>query len=135
MNSLVLIRTHFEEKQTLGQLFVLNDQADELFSCFTLELPWKDNEQFVSCIPAGRYKVVPRNSEKYGDHLHILGVPDRSLILIHEANFYFELLGCICIGRKQLDINGDSLKDVTSSVATKNKLLSFITQPTEISIS
>jgi len=25
------------------------------FHCYSLELPWKDNQQNISCIPAGKY--------------------------------------------------------------------------------
>ncbi|MFN3802862.1 DUF5675 family protein [Belliella pelovolcani] len=134
-NSLSMVRTHHQEKQTKGELFVLDENGQVLFSCFTLELPWKDNEFQVSCIPPGRYKVVPRYSKKYKHHLHILDVPDRSLILIHEANYVRQLLGCIAVGKARIDIDGDGLIDVTSSVLTKNKILEFIDGPSEIIIS
>jgi hypothetical protein len=105
-----------------------------LFRCVTVELPWKDNQVRISCIPAGTYKVVPRRSPKYGEHLHILDVPGRSLILIHQANYVHQLLGCIAVGQSRADLNGDGLQDITASVATKNKLLTYITGATSITI-
>lgn len=135
MNTLSLIRTHSLPQQTKGELFVLDENAQVLFQCFTLELPWKENQQNISCIPAGRYPIVPRWSAKYKDHLHILDVPNREWILIHEANYVHELRGCIAVGRERIDMNGDGLKDVKHSIATKRKLLKFITAPSQIIIS
>jgi len=134
-NSLSMVRTHKEMEQTKGELFVLDEFANVLFRCFTLELPWKDNQRKISCIPAGRYKVVRRFSQRFNNHLHILDVPERTFILIHEANFVHQLEGCIAVGASRIDLNGDGKLDITQSVITKNKILEFITGPTEIIIS
>ncbi len=134
IHKLILRRTKYSPEQTEGHLFVHDLRGNPVFECFTLELPWKDNIPHVSCIPVGEYKVVPRTSPKYGDHLHILDVPGRSLILIHQANYVDQLLGCIAVGRSRADLNGDGLQDITASVATKNDLLRFITGPTTIKI-
>jgi hypothetical protein len=134
-NSLSMVRTHKEMEQTKGELFVLDEFANVLFRCFTLELPWKDNQRKISCIPAGIYKVVRRFSQRFNNHLHILDVPERTFILIHEANFVHQLEGCIAVGASRIDLNGDGKLDITQSVITKNKILEFITGPTEIIIS
>jgi hypothetical protein len=134
-NSLSMVRTHHGPEQTKGELFVLDQNGQVLFRCFTLELPWKENQRQISCIPAGRYQVVPRHSPKYKNHLHILDVPNRTWILIHEANFVHQLMGCIAVGESRIDLNGNGLLDITRSVATKNKLLTYITGPTQIIIS
>lgn len=64
--------------------------------CWTIELPWKNNQQRVSCIPEGTYRVTKRWSEKFKSHLQLLDVPGRSLILLHPANDALkELNGCI----------------------------------------
>ncbi|MFO7825431.1 MAG: DUF5675 family protein [Cyclobacterium sp.] len=133
-NSLSMIRDVQSPNQTKGRLFVLDENGAIVFFCFTLELPWKENQNFISCIPSGRYKVKKRYSKKYGWHLHILGVPGRTWILIHEANFVRELLGCIAIGKNRADIDGDGLKDVTESVKTKQALLELLPDETEIVI-
>jgi hypothetical protein len=134
MNTLSMVRTHQLVTQTKGELFVLDENAKILFQCFTLELPWKNNERKVSCIPTGEYDIVPRWSQKYTNHLHILDVPNRDFILIHEANFVRQLEGCIAVGRRRIDIDGDGLIDVTESVKTKLELLKFVTGPTKIII-
>lgn len=129
-----MIRDVPGEMQTKGQLFVMSDTGQVLYQCFTLELPWKDNQRNISCIPDGRYPIIPRFSPRFQRHLHLLNVPGRDLILIHEANFVQQLRGCIAVGDMRMDMNGDGLKDLTNSVRTKNRLLEFITGPTQIVI-
>ncbi len=64
--------------------------------CRTIELPWKGNQPQVSCIPEGCYELRERHSKKYGRHLLVAKVPDRSYILFHPANNALkELRGCI----------------------------------------
>lgn len=82
----------------------------------SVEREWFDNEQFVSCIPTGRYRLVKYSSEKYPDHYALVneelgvylhkediprGVKGRYAILIHIANTAAELQGCIAIGMKR----------------------------------
>lgn len=134
MYSILIKRTHNLPTQTKGELFVLDVDNNIAFQCFTLELPWKENKRRVSCIPKGTYQIVPRFSQKYKNHLHILDVPGRDWILIHEANFVRQLLGCIAVGERRIDIDGDGLVDVTSSVKTKNKILEYIKGPAKLII-
>lgn len=135
MNIISMVREFTNETQTKGIMLVLDESGKELFRCFTLELPWRNNERRVSCIPAGHYKIVHRTSPRFNDHLHILGVDERSLILIHQANFVRQLEGCIAVGRERIDLDGDGHLDVTSSVATMNKLMALIPAESMILIS
>ena len=78
---------------TNGTLTVNDEEA---LICHTIELPWRDNHQKVSCIPAGTYTLVQRFSFRFGWHLQVQHVPGRSMILIHPANNAMrELQGCI----------------------------------------
>lgn len=64
--------------------------------CFTIELPWLQNQRNISCIPEGRYELKKRFVQKFGLHLLLVDVPDRSWILIHPANdAKAQLKGCI----------------------------------------
>ncbi len=120
-----LVRNQCTYKQSLGNL-TIQSNGNEVFTCHTLELGWKENQQNISCIPEGTYKVKKRSSEKYKDHFHILNVPNRSMILIHVGNYYTNTHGCILPGEKLIDLNHDGLKDVTSSkstIAQMNKVL------------
>ena len=87
---LTLTRTYFPDG-TNGKL-----ECDGKLICKTIELPWKNNERSVSCIPEGRYILQKRYSLKYKWHIHVTGVQNRSLILFHPANNAMkELNGCI----------------------------------------
>lgn len=64
--------------------------------CYTIELPWLDNQRNRSCIPEGRYVLIKRWSKKHGWHIEVSGVKNRDLILFHPANdAKKELQGCI----------------------------------------
>lgn len=66
------------------------------FICYTIECPWLNNQRQISCIPEGNYNLFKRYSKKWGWHLEIKEVINRSLILIHPANHALkELQGCI----------------------------------------
>lgn len=118
-----LTRKEFLDKQTLGRLSLEDHLGEVLYECYTLELPWKDNERKVSCIPEGEYKVVPRWSAKFKEHFHILDVPNRTWILFHAGNYRTQIEGCILVGSGLVDINGDGYLDVTNSRSTLQKLV------------
>lgn len=123
---LELHRTSQDAKQTLGHLYVMN----ELHLCFnifaTLELPWRGNQRNLSCIPAGVYHVKKRWSLKYGNHLHVLDVNQRSMILIHAGNYFFNTQGCILVGTGTLDLNKDKRMDIVNSRNALEQLLNSI---------
>ena len=106
-----------DKNQTLGY-FVLFDEGVPVLTGNTLELPWKDNKQKVSCIPKGFYVAKKRWSEKYGDHYEITDVEDRSLILIHPGNYRKDTKGCVILGHLLADIDGDKYLDVINSNKT-----------------
>ena len=87
---LLLTRTYFPNG-TNGKL-----ECEGKLICNTIELPWKNNERRVSCIPEGKYFIKKRYSQKFQWHLEIENVQNRSLILFHPANNALqELNGCI----------------------------------------
>ena len=121
----ILKRQEFYPVQTLGELTIL-EGVKNLFTCKTLELEEDNNAVRDDCIPRGTYNVVKRNSAKFGNHFHVLDVPDRDYILIHSGNFYRQILGCILVGSEHRDINYDGLKDVVNSKVTLIKLLNIL---------
>jgi hypothetical protein len=101
---LVLNRTYFPEG-TQGTL-----EWNGTLVCYTIELPWLNNQQRVSCIPEGEYVLQKRFSPKFKWNLHLRNVPGRDLILIHPANdARTELLGCIAPVSKHTGIGKGSL--------------------------
>ena len=116
-----LHRLQEDDKQTLGALVVYCG-TEQVFNCKTLELPWKNNQPFISRIPSGVYKVRQRHSDTYKNHWHVLGVKNRDLILIHAGNFHRDTEGCICVGKDHIDIDNDGYRDLTSSKNTMKAL-------------
>ena len=95
--NLLLIRDTFTEKSIVGELFIDGERI-----CDTLELPWRDNQRSISCIPAGQYKVRFRYPRESGtrDYLHLLikDVPNRDYILFHRGNCAKDSRGCVLVG-------------------------------------
>ena len=120
-----LFRLRDDGNETLGGLTVFDD-LEKVFECKSNELPWKGNKRNVSCIPRGLYHVSHRESIKYGHHLHVEDVKDRTWILIHVANFEEQLRGCIAVGKDYYDIDRDGDLDITSSRATLEELIAVV---------
>ena len=99
--------------QTLGELTMRG------FSAKTIELPWRDNKPNISCIPKGTYTVKWTFSPRFMKYTYeIQGVPKRSGIRIHSANYARQLNGCIALGNQFSDIDKDGKLDVINSRAT-----------------
>jgi len=96
--NLLIIRDTFSEESTLGELFLNGERM-----CDTLELPYKDNQRSISCIPEGEYKVRLRTARESAsrDYLHLLvqDVPNRDWILFHRGNSAKDTRGCILLGQ------------------------------------
>lgn len=119
---MILKRTFGDSKETLGIL------SHENFSCCTLELGWHDNQDDISCIPTGTYLCKWTRSKRLSTAAghdvftyEVTGVPGRSGIRIHSANFFYQLLGCIALGDGLTDMNSDGEKDVIHSRTTIEK--------------
>ena len=139
MEQVFLNRFQQDQKQTLGELLFNGQEVAK-----TLELTWKQNKNRISCIPTGIYKVVRRISDKYGEHFHVLDVPQRDYILMHHGNYAgslnpktgkSDILGCILPGKAHLDLNKDGIKDITDSKKTMQKLLKLLPLEFELVIS
>lgn len=88
---------------TFGTLTLPDD-----WTCYTLELPWRDNQPGISCIPAGLYALRVGMYYKGGyPALELLDVPGRSQIKVHRANVQSDLEGCIAPGRELGVLRGD----------------------------
>jgi hypothetical protein len=84
------------------------------FQCFTLERSWKNNEPNVSCIPPGEYPLRLRDDLGWAKKLgrpvvEIYEVPGRSLILVHPANWWWDLKGCMAPGMTPISAEDGSL--------------------------
>ena len=108
MENFILKRKYREGEATLGTL--LNESEKEI--CKTLENPWLDNEQGVSCIPEGIYEVVSDDTGRFR-YWKILNVEGRSVVEIHNGNTANDTEGCIIFGKKWGFLN-DELAVLTS---------------------
>jgi len=71
---------------------------DDVPFAVTLELPWRNNRQDISCIPAGNYYCRKITSPKFGQVFQVINVPGRENILIHKGNIDEDTKGCVIIG-------------------------------------
>lgn len=85
------------DDRTLGWMFCL-DGHKLLYKFATLELPWRNNEKNVSCIPVGRYKITTEDDPKRGFVLRVHDVPNRDGVLLHRGSLPEHTQGCICYG-------------------------------------
>jgi len=120
-----LVRRYFST-HTQGFFYALDAYGNILFSCVTLELPYRDNAPQVSAIPEGCYTVQARQSDKFAWHYHILDVPGREWILFHPGTYTSQLRGCIIPGAKFKDLNADGIPDITVTRATLDKMLAAL---------
>lgn len=92
---LYLFRDHQDDRVTLGRLFNPNDDR----GWQTLELPWKNNQSNISCIPDGVY-IAERDFYHHGGYecFELRNVPNRSEIKIHIGNYPKDVKGCIVLG-------------------------------------
>jgi hypothetical protein len=76
-------------------------------SWFTIERPWKDNQNDISCVPTGLYNVAQTWSPRFRTMMYLLdAVPGRFGVRIHPANLAGQLHGCIALGQKRGTIEG-----------------------------
>ena len=111
MRKATLIRRTYSDCGTFGDW-----QSDSGFRCKILERPRDIGEH--PCIPAGMYVVAwtsgvhPKHPECY----ELTGVHGRTDILIHPANAYEQLLGCLApgtdIGQVSLDWEGQHIAHI-----------------------
>ncbi|MEY3501788.1 MAG: hypothetical protein RL308_3461 [Bacteroidota bacterium] len=114
---IILQRTYFPDG-TNGKL-----ECDGKFICYTIELPWMENQKRVSCIPEGKYFIKKRYSNKFKWHLELVDVKKRNLILFHPANnALLELNGCIAPVTK---LSGPGLGLMSRKANTKLKDLAY----------
>lgn len=116
-----------DSKETLSAINIVIDGV-VVFICVGLELPWLNNQKGVSCIFPGSYKGRKVGATKNIPYKHIAidGVEGRDGICMHIVNFVRQLRGCVGVGERHIDIDGDDIKDVTNSKNTFDKIMEFL---------
>lgn len=91
------------EEYTIGKMYVNGE-----YFCDTLEDRVRDIETegkvyAKTAIPSGEYKVIVKQSPKFGRMLpRLLDVPYFEGILIHRGNTHQDTAGCILIGENRI---------------------------------
>ena len=117
-----------DDQGTIGVLFI----PEVEWSCYTNELPDRNNERNFSRINSGEYDCVMVNSPKFGQVYLVQNVVNRSGILIHSGTWAGDtkkgwkshVLGCIEVGYKVAVI--DKQRGVLNSRSTRDKLRSLL---------
>ena len=97
--------------------------------CFCLELPWRDNQRDISCIPCGLYNAEVEDSAHYrGKIIRVHDVPERSGILFHVANWLKQLQGCLapCSTLNLWYLNGPAAQNEYAGQASRLALQSLV---------
>lgn len=137
MKTAILTRGPSTQDGTFGILI-----TDSGFMCHTGELPWRNNQTGISCIPPGTYVCRWRLSPTKGMCYHVDSVPGRTDVEIHAANFMgdkslgkrCELLGCIAPGLEVGELDGqmavtfskDALVALVRDLAQENFTLTIV---------
>ena len=113
---LTLIRSKLGPPCAFGDLFAFDGERIAV----TLEEPWLDNADNVSCVPPGIYEWFKRESPKRGyEVIELRDVPDRENVQIHIGNTTKDTEGCILVGSGR----GEDGKSITGSKLAFQKLM------------
>ena len=124
---LTLTRTQETANCTFGVL-----DWDGLHFCVTLELPWFNNMNNISCISEGTYKCKRHSSQKFGEVWQVMDVPNRDEILIHAGNLPTDTHGCILVGANRGIVNNE--KGIINSKETLRSLMDRTRNETELEL-
>jgi hypothetical protein len=111
------------------------------FSCFSLELPWRDNKRGISCVPAGTYVAKMVRTPKHGLIYMLQNVPGRSAILEHSGNwagdvskgYRSHVQGCILLGKYRGTSQGQRAV-IVSRPAVKAMMAAMHNEDVELTI-
>ena len=114
---LTLKRLYSKPSHIIGQL-----GTSDTYIADTLERPWINNQENISCIPDGRYEVQMLFSEHFQRKLpHLLNVPNRTNVMIHPGNTVNDSEGCILVGKNSAPgilTNSSDISDKLNAMLT-----------------
>jgi hypothetical protein len=92
---LTIHRQYPSEKCTSGYLAI-----NGVITSYTVERPWKDNQENISSIPSGTYDGRLRYDHSDRWRVELIDVPGRTNVQIHIGNQPDQSKGCILVGKK-----------------------------------
>lgn len=87
---------------TIGLLGASSPFYPPAIIAYTLELPWRNNTNFISSIPAGSYGGIVRYDHSDHWRIQLVGVPKRTEVQFHIGNVPKNTEGCILVGSKRV---------------------------------
>ena len=130
---IIIDRIFGNDNKTLSENYLVDDKGNTVLKFRGIELPWKDNQRNISCMPAGIYKAIAVRRFSNGKYaLWVQDVPGRSQIMVHTANYVRDLRGCLAPGRFFRDLDKDGIVDVGMSQSVMDELQKHIPLGTEI---
>lgn len=121
---LKIARGSYNNGSITGELFV-----DGKFLCHTLELPWKQNQSYISSIPEGSYPSILRYDKPDGWRIQLDKVPNRTAVQIHTGNYPSEIEGCVLVGNIVKNIS-NSIHESTQAYSALKRAFYGIDSPT-----
>ena len=105
----------------LGKLYVVKEfpvigLPTEVPIGSTLELPWRNNQNDISRIPAGEYRAKKREDGNLGWRIELDSIPSREFVQIHIGNFPENTVGCILLGKGRSPTNGCAITGSASAM-------------------
>lgn len=95
-------RKWLTQLSTVGQLkeTVLHQGAQSPFSCYALEPPIRHDGVKPRAIPAARYRLTWRWSQRHGRNVpHVEDVAGFTEVEIHAGNFPHDTVACTCVAK------------------------------------
>jgi len=120
-----ILNRSYLPKQTIGHFTMFDESYSVIFKAASLELPWKNNKPFISCISKGFYICEKVASNSYGEIFEVKDVEGRTLIYIHWGNYTHNYKGCIGLGKNHAYIDNDQLLDITDTKNTIGELMAI----------
>ena len=108
---------------TMGYLI-----ANSEVLCYTLELPWADNLNNISCIPLGTYSGILRYDKTDGWRIQLEKVPNRTGVQIHIGNYTSQIQGCVLVGLNA-SVDNCSVQNSTQAYAKLKRAFYGTTSP------
>ena len=119
MKDVIINRFKVKDNYSLGHCYIKHESGEIEYIGCSLERGWQDNQKRISCVSEGIYPLVFEYSNRFNRMLwELKNVPNRAECKFHPANYWRQLNGCIALGTKHLDIDGDGDPDITSSRKT-----------------
>lgn len=113
--NIIVLNRHYHQNCTTGVM-----KFPDGTTFHTMELPWKNNRNRVSCIPEGFYPMqkrvsgVVQRTSGYTQGWEVQEVKDRDYIMVHVGNYPSDFEGCIGVGTGSAVYSNDN-RMITSS--------------------